>query len=349
MDFPLFSILTRYIKEETLAIWDSLSPGLRYFDKMLLHLPHDLLCIGIALYLTGLTIAFIPTTKLSLGNLIGRSHYTITQDAVVSVDIEFFNIDTLTVSMTKARDEIADANAKVDITDKHNAPSHFDGESFQDGQDRLVSLRDSVKKALLAGDGSGARQFLGQALHTVQDFYSHSNWIEMGNSDINNDILGLRTGNVIPRPPTTSVTCTNCIDPIPLGREVTIACQNTCKFGDTPAWKAAITLSCLLGACDTTDCGANLITNALTSGYYSDEGATYTKPGPIKCSHGGAFDGSAEGIEASTKTPAVLSYLPTICFINKQPKSLSQPACSSSVSLRKTQTLRCAISSCFLA
>lgn len=69
--------------------------------------------------------------------------------------------------LAAGRDDVVDANLRVDITDKHNAPSHFDGESFQDGQDRLVSLRDSVKKALLAEDGSGARQFLGQALHTV--------------------------------------------------------------------------------------------------------------------------------------------------------------------------------------
>lgn len=68
---------------------------------MPLHLSHELLYVGIALSLTGLTNAFIPTTKLSLGNLIGRSHYTIIQDAVVSIDIEFFNLDTLTVLMTK--------------------------------------------------------------------------------------------------------------------------------------------------------------------------------------------------------------------------------------------------------
>ncbi len=30
-----------------------------------------------------------------------------------------------------------------------------------------------------------ARQVLGQLLHTLQDFYSHSNWIELGKKDIN--------------------------------------------------------------------------------------------------------------------------------------------------------------------
>ena len=33
-----------------------------------------------------------------------------------------------------------------------------------------------------------ARQLLGQLLHTLQDFYSHSNWIELGKKDINERI-----------------------------------------------------------------------------------------------------------------------------------------------------------------
>jgi hypothetical protein len=35
-----------------------------------------------------------------------------------------------------------------------------------------------------------ARQLLGQLLHTLQDFYSHSNWIELGKKEIN-ERLGL--------------------------------------------------------------------------------------------------------------------------------------------------------------
>lgn len=36
-----------------------------------------------------------------------------------------------------------------------------------------------------------ARQLLGQVLHTLQDFYSHSNWIELGKKRIN-ERLGLQ-------------------------------------------------------------------------------------------------------------------------------------------------------------
>lgn len=33
-----------------------------------------------------------------------------------------------------------------------------------------------------------ARKRIGNILHTLQDFYTHSNWIEMGNTEINNRI-----------------------------------------------------------------------------------------------------------------------------------------------------------------
>ena len=34
-------------------------------------------------------------------------------------------------------------------------------------------------------DLSQARKLIGQFLHTLQDFYSHSNWIELGHTEIN--------------------------------------------------------------------------------------------------------------------------------------------------------------------
>ena len=40
------------------------------------------------------------------------------------------------------------------------------------------------------GNLNEARKRIGEFLHTLQDFYSHSNWIEMGRNEIN-DRLGL--------------------------------------------------------------------------------------------------------------------------------------------------------------
>lgn len=79
------------------------------------------------------------------------------------------------------------ANAAVDDDQTHAAP-HFDGESFPEGQARILTLRADVVADLNAGDVAGARTSLGSALHTVQDFYSHSNWVELGNSAPNPDL-----------------------------------------------------------------------------------------------------------------------------------------------------------------
>jgi hypothetical protein len=51
-----------------------------------------------------------------------------------------------------------------------------------------VSVVEEVKN--VNGDLDKARGRIGDALHTLQDFYSHSNWIEMGKTEIN-ALIGL--------------------------------------------------------------------------------------------------------------------------------------------------------------
>lgn len=46
-------------------------------------------------------------------------------------------------------------------------------------------INDVLSKTI---DLKQARQLLGQLLHTLQDFYSHSNWVELGNKNINENI-----------------------------------------------------------------------------------------------------------------------------------------------------------------
>lgn len=40
----------------------------------------------------------------------------------------------------------------------------------------------------LAGDYEAARNLLGLSLAAIQDFYSHTNWVELGNKDFNSDV-----------------------------------------------------------------------------------------------------------------------------------------------------------------
>ena len=119
--------------------------------------------------------AFFPTNALTFQGFEGRSHEKITTDALEALDREFFGGQSPNGSMRAANQEIADANRDVDDDQLHSS-LHFDGENFAVGQGRLLALKAAVLAALGRSDGQGARQDLGQALHSIQDFYAHSNW-----------------------------------------------------------------------------------------------------------------------------------------------------------------------------
>ncbi|MBI3869178.1 MAG: hypothetical protein HY299_11690 [Verrucomicrobia bacterium] len=76
---------------------------------------------------------------------------------------------------------IALANAEVDIFQFYEAGPHVDGESFAIANERIDDLYKKCIAALKECPPNivGARLCLGYALHTVQDFYSHSTWVEL--------------------------------------------------------------------------------------------------------------------------------------------------------------------------
>lgn len=49
----------------------------------------------------------------------------------------------------------------------------------------MIEFTKRILKHLGAKEYHQARKLSGQILHTIQDFYSHSNWVEMGNTEIN--------------------------------------------------------------------------------------------------------------------------------------------------------------------
>ena len=121
-------------------------------------------------------------------------------------------------------------------------------------------MRQELITSLLKNDKlKHARNLAGFALHTLQDFYSHSNWIELGNS-VSLNILG-QPGSEI--------------------SEEFLAGPNeaTCR-------------GCLSDQGRNDKCATNLITGKLTSGYRS--GQDVKKPiNKEKCSHGGKTDDSS--------------------------------------------------------
>nr|WP_315256779.1 hypothetical protein [uncultured Duganella sp.] len=190
-------------------------------------------------------------TSKSGGSL---THQDITQRGIEELDKRYFAVPKLTASMQKALDQIIEANAKVD-EDQTSSAKHFDGENAVGAQLRLATLKQNILDALRSDpiNALGARDNLGSALHTIQDFYSHSNWVELGNSSAHPGVG--RPGPLLFSGPTTA------------------ACSG---FTDTG-------LTCANSS--------NLVGSLLTSGYYGGEDRV--KPGAFKCSHGGPLDKSS--------------------------------------------------------
>jgi hypothetical protein len=87
--------------------------------------------------------------------------------------------------------EIRRANRQTDLSsDFFRAYKHFDSERFGEASAHLTQLKDQVVAAITAAspDGERARALLGTALHTVQDFYAHSNWVDIGRSGVNSSL-----------------------------------------------------------------------------------------------------------------------------------------------------------------
>ena len=248
-------------------------------------------------YLSLTAKAFLPRINLASGESEAKDHTLITRYGLLKSSILFFIdnpqylrdeelsvflfdvlrdlsetpnaakdiIDTISpkIKFINAMNEIESANVEMDsFPFNTTAAIHFDGEQFLQGSQRLIKLRQELITLLLRGDKlQHARNLAGNALHTLQSFYSRSNWIELGNtlplnalaqpgSDIwQENIAGA-----------TEPTCRDCLSD-----------EQSDESTDT--------------------CVDNLITGKLTSGYRS--GQDVKKPVDMgKCSHGGQTDDS---------------------------------------------------------
>ncbi|XP_036624201.1 von Willebrand factor A domain-containing protein 7 isoform X1 [Trichosurus vulpecula] len=103
----------------------------------------------------------------------------------------YFGLGTPTRRFRAALGEVARANAAQDfLSVTRNDPElHFDAEQLIRSRARLVgSLREALSAAR-ALEYTLARQRLGAMLHALQDFYSHSNWVELGEQQPHPDLL----------------------------------------------------------------------------------------------------------------------------------------------------------------
>ena len=155
---------------------------------------------------------------------------------------------------------------------------HFDMENYiiRTNKQLLISRQNlitSLKTSSPAFDS--IRYTLGRMIHTLQDFYSNTNWVELGN-DIINPNVGMSEN---------------------LGIQINsgIACK-ICQQGFTPTEEHdidmaygsdAAALNTIGNRSNIFSCTDNVVTNYLTSGYRSAE-ASFSSGLPAgKCSSGG--------------------------------------------------------------
>ena len=185
-----------------------------------------------------------------------------------------------------AIDEIQDSNEDTDLGQEQTlAAAHFDGEQIIPAQERLVFLRGLMVGEIGNGRHDEARLLLGRMLHSLQDFYSHSNWIEMGQTTPNSAIgvAGENLGNVAPPD---MPTCSDC--PV----------RDKLNFFQKLALKAVFDEI----AENVYDCRDNILESIntagiLTTGYYGGDldanGDRISKPCG-KCGHGGVADSTSD-------------------------------------------------------
>lgn len=127
-----------------------------------------------------------------------QGHLGITSEAVNSTQ-RVVNGETLKFS-ERALKQIRDANKDTDsLSGQADASLHVDDEAFTATTNRLVRLKQSIIAKITSSspDGASARRDLGGAFHTLQDFYSHTNWVELGNTGIDTR-LGRSTFSGLP-------------------------------------------------------------------------------------------------------------------------------------------------------
>ncbi|XP_062275291.1 von Willebrand factor A domain-containing protein 7 [Scomber scombrus] len=215
------------------------------------------------------------------------THQYITEQAILNVTLESLrgtkkhqesHADEQTRlgrSFWRSVREVVNSNADVDFLDstKSNPVYHFDSEQVDSAMVLLRDLWAEILNLVRAKNYPIARYRLGQLFHPLQDFYSHSNWVEMGQRSIYLHLLQ-------PEEPA-----------IPVAEENTPTCMEcfsrTCRNNLLPKLISTQKHSQLL-----------------TTGYFG----TFPPKPRGKCSHGSILDSSRHeeakgGINKDSKSP----------------------------------------------
>ncbi|XP_071539177.1 uncharacterized protein [Panulirus ornatus] len=207
--------------------------------------------------------------------------FTIPEDASLSqIFRAYYGPTSSPTRFIKAVNSITWSNAMTEASGqlRYSAPYHMDGESILQGHQLLQGRYQQLIKTITVDESYNfARELLGASLNGIQDFYSQSTWLELGNTGVLK-ALGLPGEDIGEVAGRSDATCTNCEDPI-----------GSCSNNVIPGSK-------------------------LSSGYYEytalgADSLLVPKPvGAGKCSHGGSMDTSVMteatgGINKETTSP----------------------------------------------
>ncbi|XP_021115739.1 von Willebrand factor A domain-containing protein 7 isoform X2 [Heterocephalus glaber] len=108
--------------------------------------------------------------------------------------------------------EVARANAAQDFlaASKNDPDLHFDAERLGQARERLAGALQETLAAARALEHTLARWRLGAALHALQDFYSHSNWVELGKQRPHPHLLWPRRQELWSLAQVHDATCSDC-------------------------------------------------------------------------------------------------------------------------------------------
>ncbi|XP_060782511.1 von Willebrand factor A domain-containing protein 7-like [Neoarius graeffei] len=109
----------------------------------------------------------------------GNNFVMVTSPLTIASVAKACKSDSIT-SFQKSINKITRSNAWIDFRYFANGGYHFVNELFLSGRQIITDGLSAIKFNVKDQSYVTAREALGSILHTLQDFYSHSNWIELG-------------------------------------------------------------------------------------------------------------------------------------------------------------------------
>ncbi len=148
---------------------------------------------------------FQPDVTLGLLTLGEEVHQAIVRDGLSRVKGYHVNWNIVVGDYLKFFD-LDQQNERVDDSiGQHMEKYHFDDEKLMQSSRLLAENKETIIQAALAGQGWNARKPLGESFHTLADFYSHGNWVELGHK--NGEVYPLLGRELITDPATGWANC----------------------------------------------------------------------------------------------------------------------------------------------